>query len=81
VIIDTESTELPEGWCKLIEALALLAEGQVNADYPLHCEHDILTVMSDPATFTTAERDRLEDLGFHADDSLGTFYSFLFGSA
>lgn len=74
-------TEMPEAWTDLIEALTLLAKHQNNEDSPLHCDHDMLTVMSDPRAFTPEELARLDELGFSADPPQLTFYSFRYGSA
>lgn len=74
------SDQLPKAWVDLIEALTLLAEHQNNEISPLHCEHDQLTVMADPAAFTADELARLDELGFHAGTD-ETFYSFRYGSA
>lgn len=62
----------------LIEALQLMAT-KARPAYPLHCEHDVLTVCVDPALFTEQERARLEELGFNVyDDEPECFQSFRF---
>jgi hypothetical protein len=71
----------PQAWKDLITGLALLARAQYNDISPLHCEHDTLTVMSDPEQFTPEELIRLSELGFEAGPEDGTFTSFRFGSA
>lgn len=76
----TDDTQ-PRAWRDLIEALTLLAKGQNNDVSPLHCEHDTLTVMADPADFTADELARLDILGFIPDHDTATFTSFRFGSA
>lgn len=76
----TVANIFPPAWSDLIEGLTMLAHERTNDDSPLHCEHDQLTVMADPAQFTDKELAVLEKLGFHAG-SEGTFYSFRFGSA
>jgi hypothetical protein len=71
---------ISSAWAELIEALTLLAHGSSDSFSPLHCEHDTLTVMSDPEAFSPEELARLEELGFHPGEEQ-TFYSFRFGSA
>lgn len=71
----------PKAWTELIEGLTLLAKGQNNDISPLHCEHDELTVMADPADFTGEETARLNELGFIPNHDDATFTSFRFGSA
>lgn len=68
----------------LLEAIQIfLKYGDPYA--PTHCEHDVLTVMIDPADVSDEDKDRLEELGFKAGgyeswpDSM--FQSFRFGSA
>jgi hypothetical protein len=68
-------------WTDLIEALTLLARGQSDNSSPFHCEHDVLTVMSDPDEFTEEELARLAELGFDAGPDDGTFSSVRYGSA
>jgi hypothetical protein len=68
-------------WTDLIEALTLLARGQSDNSSPFHCEHDVLTVMSDPDEFTEEELARLSALGFDAGPDDGTFSSFRYGAA
>jgi hypothetical protein len=75
-----ENAAIPKAWADLIEGLTILATRQNNDISPLHCEHDQLTVMADPAAFTADELTRLDEMGFHAGDEQ-TFYSFRFGSA
>jgi len=65
----------------LLAGLALLATRQNNDISPLYCSHDTLTVCADPAAFTAAEIEWLEGIGFHANRSEETFYSYRFGSA
>jgi hypothetical protein len=74
------SQTTPQAWTDLIEGLTLLAKHQNNDISPLHCEHDTLTVMADPAAFTTDELGRLRTLGFFASED-ETFMSYRFGSA
>jgi len=75
------SPDTPQAWVDLLEGLAMLARHQSNDISPFHCEHDTLTVMSDPAKFTTDELARLDALGFHPGTYEETFTSFRFGSA
>lgn len=67
----------------LIEALTIFAK-YTDAEFPTHCEHDVLTVCVDPALVTAVDKARLEELGFHAgkegSDQEDSFYSFRFGS-
>lgn len=74
-------TTTPKAWADLIEGLTLLAAHQSNDISPLHCEHDQLTVMADPADFTDDELARLDELGFCPDHDTATFTSSRFGSA
>lgn len=73
--------EAPKAWQELLWGLTLLARGQTNDISPLHCEHDTLTVMSDPLEFTPEELTQLAGWGFRAGPDDGTFTSFRFGSA
>lgn len=72
---------MPDAWNDLIQALTLLARGQSNDISPCHCEHDVLTVMADPANFTEEELTQLNRWGFLPDHCDQTFSSFRFGSA
>jgi hypothetical protein len=66
----------------LIEALTILAAyADPDARSVTGCEHDELYVYLDPARVTAADKDRLNDLGFHASEHDEHFYSFRFGSA
>lgn len=73
----------PKAWLELIEGIALLAKHHNDSVSPFHCEHDTLTVCSDPSKFTREELARLEEIGFFAgseyDDE--SFTSYRFGSA
>lgn len=69
------------GWADLINGLGMLYLGKYDDVSPTHCEHDKMTVMSDPARFTEDQIEQLEHLGFLADRSEGCFYSWRFGSA
>lgn len=71
---------IPPAWSHLIDGLTLLAKGHTDDISPLWCEHDTLHVCADVEKFGAEELERLETLGFHADDEDG-FYSFRFGSA
>lgn len=73
--------DVPKAWADLIEGLTLLARAQNNDIRPLHCEHDQLNVMADPADFTDGETARLAELGFLPDHDTATFTSTRFGSA
>ena len=69
-------------WTDLAEAIPLLAK-HATGSFPFHCEHDELTVMSDPEQYTPEELARLDELGFFVDDEYGgiCFKSFRYGSA
>nr|WP_296764124.1 hypothetical protein [Rhodococcus sp. (in: high G+C Gram-positive bacteria)] len=58
-------------------------DGRLDSVSPFHCEHDVLTVMADPANFTEAEIKDLDELGFDVGDEFDDdcFSSFRFGSA
>lgn len=73
-------TDMPEAWADLIHGLTMLARHQTNDISPCNCGHDELTVMADPAKFSAAELDHLNELGFLPGTD-GTFTSFRFGSA
>jgi hypothetical protein len=75
-----ENAQMPKAWAELIEGLTLLARGRSCDISPLNCEHDQLTVLAHPSKFTSAELDRLGELGFFPEDE-ETFYSFRFGNA
>jgi len=80
--VDVLRANIPETWADLIEALVIMApppEGRPGSDLPTHCGHDVLTVMTDPVWYTATEIERLEELGFNAED--GVFSSSRFGSA
>lgn len=63
----------------LIEALTILLR-YGNPEYPIHCEHDELTICDiDPAHVSAEDKARLKALGFIVSD--GAFKSFRFGSA
>lgn len=66
----------------LIEALTILSK-YANPAYPTHCEHDVLTVMVDPALVSEEDLKRLEELDFTpgSEYSDEVFTSFRFGSA
>jgi len=65
---------------KLIEALAIFIK-YGNPDYPTHCEHDVLRVMINPSDVDGDDQEKLEELGFIADEDEGDFMSFRYGSA
>jgi hypothetical protein len=79
--MSNEDRSMPPAWQDLINAITLLARGQSDDISPLHCEHDQLTVMSDPEAFTDEEIEQLKIWGFHAENEDGVFYSFRYGSA
>jgi hypothetical protein len=61
----------------LIEALTILRK-YANPKYPTNCEHDELRVHIDPDLVSAEDKQRLEALGFTADDEC--FLSYVFGS-
>jgi hypothetical protein len=66
----------------LIEALTIMAKYATPA-LPTHCEHDVLTVMVDPALVSEEDLARLDKLGFipGGEWSDEVFSSYFFGSA
>jgi len=64
---------------ELIKALQLFLK-YGNPKYPTHCEHDVLTVMIDPAVVSDDDKQKLEEMGFIADNEYGYFKSFRYGS-
>lgn len=66
----------------LIKALTIFAKYIPDSSYPTHCEHDILSVMCDPAEVSDADTKLLAGLGFFpSDEASETFFSFRYGSA
>lgn len=64
----------------LIKALAILIK-YGDIPYPCHCEHDVLYIMVDPSKVSNEDKEELSRLSFSANDALGCFYSYKFGSA
>ena len=65
----------------LIEALTIFLKYK-NAEWPTHCEHDVLFISEVTKDEVSAEdKEKLETLGFHWSDSYGCWISFRFGSA
>jgi len=67
----------------LIKALQILLK-YGNPYAPIHCEHDIMTVVGiDPATVSKEDKKQLDELGFFVGDEYGepAFHSYRFGSA
>lgn len=66
----------------LLEALQIFVK-YGNPYSPTHCEHDVLTVMIDPADVSDKDKNRLLELGFTqgGEYSDEVFQSFRFGSA
>lgn len=66
----------------LLEAILIFSQ-YGNPYSPTHCEHDVLTIMIDPADVSPEHLARLEELGFDPrseyDDAV--FTSYRFGSA
>jgi len=63
----------------LIEALSIFLK-YGNPHNPTHCEHDELTVDIDPKGVSAQDINRLDTLGFFADEQEPHFTSFRFGS-
>ena len=63
----------------LIKALQIFLK-YGNPKWPTHCEHDVLTVVIDPARVSPEDIQALENLGFHPKESEGCFYSYRYGS-
>lgn len=72
---------MPQAWQELIAAIKLLAKHQIDDARPFNCEHDVLSVMSDPSAFTKEELERLDSWGFFPSDDNSYFESFRYGSA
>ena len=76
---------IPRGpaWTDLISAIHLLSKHATDEVSPFHCEHDTLTVLSDPAKYTEEEIAQLDEWGFHVgnDSDDDCFSSFRYGSA
>jgi hypothetical protein len=72
--------EMTAAWRDLIEGLMILSRHPTNDISPLHCDPEMLVVMSDANGFTDEEMAYLDSLGFHYNDVHG-FHSFRFGSA
>ena len=67
----------------LIEALTIMLK-YGNPRHPTHCEHDELFICGiDPNKVSTADKERLKQLGFDVTEEHGDpqFYSFRYGSA
>lgn len=65
----------------LIEALNIFLKYK-QAQFPTHCEHDILYIMQVTREEVSAQDvERLDELGFHWNKSLGLWASYRFGSA
>lgn len=66
---------------QLIEALQIFLK-YANPSYPTHCEHDIMYIMDvDVKDVSTADRIKLDELGFFWDDGEDGFISYKYGSA
>ena len=63
----------------LIEALTILRKYDDSRN-PTHCEHDVLTVATNPALVSEDDKARLDELGFFVDEHGECFQSFRFGS-
>ena len=69
-----------DAWDDLPRAIELLSKHRYG-DYPFHCEHDVLYVMSNPELYATEELEELDGLGFFPGDGGDRFISYRFGSA
>lgn len=64
----------------LIEALTIFLK-YGNPRCPTHCEHDELWICGvDPADVSEEDKEKLDELGFHVDESDDCFKSFRYGS-
>ena len=63
----------------LIEALQIFRKYE-NPQFPTHCEHDELNVCIDADNVSEEDILKLEELGFHKDESGEYFTSYRFGS-
>lgn len=54
-----------DAWSDLMRAVPLLMKHATDTAAPFHCEHDELTVMSDPSKYTRDELRQLDEWGFH----------------
>ena len=66
----------------LIKALQILLK-YGNPDYPIHCEHDVMTVWGiNPSSVSESDLAELNELGFFVSSEYGEecFQSFKFGS-
>jgi hypothetical protein len=62
----------------LIDALNIFAK-YTKAEFPTHCEHDVLYVVVNPADVVLPEDlEKLKELGFNPDGDV--FKSYRFGS-
>lgn len=64
----------------LIEALQIVAKYS-DVKYPTTCEHGVMYVLVDPFDVPDEEKDKLEELGFSANEEERRFYSRRFGAA
>lgn len=64
----------------LIKALTIFSKYIKPGASPLHCEHDELFVMADPADVSPEDLKILKELSFRPND-VGTFTSYRYGSA
>jgi hypothetical protein len=67
------------GFSELIEAFTIFRK-YGDTSYPTHCEHDVMRVLVGPERVSQEDKDRLEQLGFTADEWNGDFYTFRYGS-
>ncbi len=60
----------------IVKALKIFLKHEDKA-YPFGCEHDVLHVYYNPIKFSKEELAELEELGFHPDYNLESFYKFV----
>lgn len=66
---------------KLIEALQIFLKYK-NANWPTHCEHDILMIMEVSEDEVSSEdKEKLDELGFFWSSEYDCWASYKFGSA
>jgi hypothetical protein len=67
----------------LIEALTIFAKYAPDSYSPVHCEHDVMTVVRPiPEEVSEEDKARLDELGFFVGSEYGEYFqSYRFGSA
>jgi len=66
---------------KLIEALQIFLK-YGDPEFPTHCEHDVMWISDiEPDMVSEEDKKKLDELGFHVDESDNCFKSYKYGSA